>query len=155
SVSDSGLDAPPEGAGSASGVEGKKLPPPAFRFEDTTAESGITAINHSGQPGRKEYLVEAVGVGPAVLDYDNDGKMDLFVPDGDVFSNYTLEKALDAKDPTKLRTILKQKSERQRTYRDCLYHNLGGGRFEEVGERAGVADERWSFGALGWDCDGD
>src|SRR5262245_53577125 len=64
--------------------------PPAFRFEDVAAACGITAMNHSGTAGVKEYLVEAVGPGPACLDYDRDGLMDFYVPDGDVFSNYDL-----------------------------------------------------------------
>jgi hypothetical protein len=152
---DTGLDRPPEGAGSASGPAGEKLTPPAFRFEDVSAESGVTAVNHSGLKGEKEYLVEAVGVGPAWFDYDRDGRMDLYLPDGDVFSNYVLDKVVDPTKPDSLRTVLKAKDPRPQRFRDHLYRNLGGGKFEEVAVAAGVADERWSFGALAWDYDGD
>src|SRR5437016_4913673 len=60
-----GLNLPPPGAGAPLGSPDEKRPPPAFRFEDWSEESGIAAVNHSGRAGVKEYLPEAVGVGPA------------------------------------------------------------------------------------------
>ena len=150
---DSGLDRPPAEAGSAQSSE--KLPPPAFQFVDMTAFSGMTAVNHSGKLGVKEYLLEAVGVGPACLDYDRDGLMDFYVPDGDVFANYDLVKEPDPANPSVFRPVLKPKAVRVETYRDHLWHNLGNGKFEDVTEKAGVGDERWSFGALAWDYDAD
>ena len=150
---DSGRDTPDPSAGSASAV---KAGPPAFRFEDATAGSGIAdRVNHSGRAGVKEYLVEAVGPGPSWLDYDHDGRMDLYVPDGDVLSNYALLHEPDPASPSKTRSLLRAKDPRPEVYRDHLYRNLGGGKFEDVSERAGIADERWSFGSLAWDYDGD
>ena len=152
-MSDQGLTKPPEGAGGGS-TRGTR-PPPAFRFEDRSAASGITAVNHSGTQGVKEYLIEAVGPGPAVLDFDHDGRMDLFVPDGDVFDNYDLVKETDPNKPGELRPVLRPKSPRPKPIRDHLYRNVGDGRFEDVTDKAGIGDEDWSFGALAWDYDAD
>ena len=47
------------------------------RFTDVTAASGITFVNATGDPDRKDYIFEVKGGGVAALDYDNDGWMDL------------------------------------------------------------------------------
>jgi hypothetical protein len=135
--------------------KGVTLPPPAFRWNDATPSSGIGATNHSGRAGVKDYLVEAVGVGPAWLDYDRDGDLDLYEPEGDVLENYALEKAPDPADPDKRRPVLRRSANPSVSYRDRLWRNDGGGRFTDVAAEAGVADERWSFGSLAWDFDGD
>ena len=155
-MADSGLSRPPKGSESARVHEA--LPKPAFRFEDVTEGSGISAVNHSGARGVKEYLFEAVGPGPACLDYDRDGLMDFYVPDGDEFQNYRLVKEPDPANPTRLRSILRMKSPRATAGDDHpahLWHNLGNGKFEDVAERAGVTNLRWGFGALAFDYDGD
>ncbi len=48
-----------------------------MRFTDVTAASGITFVNATGDPDRKDYIFEVKGGGVAALDYDNDGWMDL------------------------------------------------------------------------------
>jgi hypothetical protein len=152
-MADSGLDRPGKDAGPA--LVHETLPPPAFRFEDVSDASGIDAVNHSGVAGVKEYLFEAVGPGPACLDFDRDGLMDLYVPDGDEFQNYRLMKEPDPSNPSRLRAALQMKSPRQKDFPAHLYRNLGNGRFEDVAERAGVTNLRWGFGALAWDYDAD
>jgi hypothetical protein len=132
-----------------------RLPPPAFRFEDVAAAAGIAAVNHSGRRGVKEYLVEAVGVGPAWLDYDGDGDLDLYEPEGNVLSNYRLVHEPDPARPGANRPALRAKEPQPEVLRDRLWRNDGGGAFTDVAEAAGVADERWSFGALAFDYDGD
>src|SRR5687767_2484885 len=51
---------------------------PRIRLRDTRGASGISTVNHSGTQGVKEFLIEAVGVGPACLDFDNDGWLDFY-----------------------------------------------------------------------------
>src|SRR5438132_20506 len=47
------------------------------------SESGIGDLSdHTGVEGSKDWMVETVGHGAAVFDYDGDGRLDLFVPDG-------------------------------------------------------------------------
>lgn len=152
-MAESGLNAPPAGAGAAQAQERRS--PPAFRFSDHSAASGITAVNHSGTAGVKEYLFEAVGPGFACLDFDRDGLMDFYVPDGDIFDHYDLVREPDPKAPGKVRPVLRERAQKATPFRDHLYRNKGDGTFEDVAVAAGVADERWSFGALAWDYDAD
>ena len=50
-------------------------------FEDITASSGIGFRHESSRTGQK-YLPESMGAGVAMLDYDNDGWLDLFFVNG-------------------------------------------------------------------------
>src|SRR4051812_50015977 len=52
-------------------------PPPLPVFADVTAASGVTFRCHSGKTQQK-YLIEAMTGGVAMLDYDGDGRLDLF-----------------------------------------------------------------------------
>lgn len=163
-----GDPARPAGAGDEGGTQGgsgmeapkgawnpfPELGPPAIRLRDWGAGSRITTTNHSGTAGVKEFLIEAVGVGPAFLDFDRDGLLDVYMPDGDEFLNYALEQV---PDPATGQVVarLRRKAEPVVRYRDQLWRNNGDGTFTDVAERAGVADERWSFGATAADFDAD
>ena len=50
-------------------------------FRDVTAGAGLEQRHHSGRSG-DFYFVEMNGAGVALLDYDNDGDLDLFFPQG-------------------------------------------------------------------------
>ena len=63
------------------------------------------------------------GFGTAWFDFDNDGHLDLLSVNGTV---QIIETLRQANDPFPLHQ------------RKLLFHNLGGGRFEDVGERAGA-----------------
>ena len=100
-------------------------------FDDVTGASGL------GPPSW-----ELTGFGTAFLDFDNDGRLDLLAVDGAV---RILEALEQAGDPRPLRQV------------DQLFHNLGDGRFEVLGERAGAAFGRAtvSRGAAVGDLDDD
>ena len=127
-------------------LEGGAPPPPAaassspraapsarFRFVDVAAQAGVTREILSGRPG-KEHLLDSAGTGAAFLDYDGDGRLDLYVVN-----------AWRLDGP---RVVERG--------RNALYHALPGGRFEDVTDRAGVEGEgRWGAGVAVADYDGD
>ncbi|MHC4548942.1 MAG: CRTAC1 family protein [Planctomycetota bacterium] len=125
------------------------VPPPTvepagdlpFAFVDVGGQIGYTMRNESGTDGYKEFIVEAMPPGLAVADYDGDGDMDLFCPNGNNIERYDKKNGvihLLADGP-----------------RNELYWNLDGKRFERGGKAAGVDDDLWSFGAVAGDLDND
>src|SRR5215470_5066604 len=58
------------------------LPPIHVDFRDVAAEAGLVAENVSGGEDKKRYILETTGNGVAILDYDGDGLMDVFFPNG-------------------------------------------------------------------------
>src|SRR5215467_10125554 len=56
------------------------------KFTDITLQAGLgNARNVSGPVDNKQYLVEEMGCGVALIDYDNDGWLDIFLPNGSAF----------------------------------------------------------------------
>jgi hypothetical protein len=100
-------------------------------FRDVAAEAGI-AFQHHAAP-EKKYIVESMSGGVALLDYDNDGKIDIYLTD-----SLTVD---TAKDPQKARS--------------ALYRNLGQGKFQDVTDTAGVGHPGWAMGVCTADVDGD
>ena len=90
------------------------------------------AFEHHSAPDKK-YIVESMSGGVALFDYDNDGRIDIYLVD-----SLTVE---TAKDP--------------KAARSALYRNLGDGRFQDVTDKAGVAHPGWGMGACTADVDGD
>ncbi len=107
------------------------LKPPQLRFEDLAPAAGLTGINVSGSDKQQQYIVENTGTGVAIFDYDNDGLPDLFFVNGDRFEG--------AGPPA----------------RHYLYHNLGGLKFEDVTEKAGITHTDWGQGVCAGDIDDD
>jgi hypothetical protein len=103
-------------------------------FADITKQSGIAKFRHiSGSPA-KETIVETMGSGVALLDYDNDGWLDIYLVNG---STFAVMKGL-APAP-----------------RAMLLHNNHDGTFTDVTDKAGVGNERWGFGVAVADFDND
>jgi hypothetical protein len=100
-------------------------------FRDITREAGITFSHHAAP--EKKYIVESMSGGVALFDYDNDGRLDIYFVD-----SLTVD---TAKDP--------------KAARSELYRNLGGARFENVTEKAGVGHPGWGMGVCTADVDGD
>ncbi len=105
---------------------------PAVAFADATAASGIAFTHVSGARGKK-YLPETMGAGVAMLDYDADGKQDLFFLQGAEWPDHASDPAPTCK----------------------LYKNLGGMKFEDVTQAAGCGLSLIGMGATAADYDGD
>ena len=65
-----------------------KTPPPPgpqarspLTFTNITAQLGVN-FRHAASKTSHKYLLETMGAGVAILDYDNDGRMDLFFTNG-------------------------------------------------------------------------
>ncbi len=99
-----------------------------------TKVAGITYRNVCGSPPQLPIL-EQNGQGVGIIDYDGDGWVDLFVPNGATKSGWR----------------------RKQTPGCRLFINLGGWRFEDVTDKAVVRGKAWSCGAAvaDYDADGD
>ncbi len=107
------------------------------RFKDVTAAAGIKNANF--------------GTSAAWLDYDRDGKADLFVSN---YVQWSKEKDLWCSLDGKTKSYCTPESYKGAAAK--LYHNLGGGRFEDVSQKAGIADPNSkSLGVTVLDYNGD
>ncbi len=112
----------------------------AANFVDITAGSGIDFRYQASHTSRK-YLLETMGSGVALFDFDNDGRLDVFFANG---------APLD--DPTPRRS-LPQKS--GPTFWNRLYHQKRDGTFEDVTEKAGLQGTGYTMGVAVGDYDND
>jgi len=112
----------------------RPLPPgmkaPTVDFRDVAAQAGLNAVVVSGEL-EQTFVVENTGTGVAIFDYDNDGLPDIFLVQGDRLKP----------GPVPLTPH--------------LYHNLGGLRFEDVTEKAGIGHLGWGQGVCAGDVDND
>ena len=103
-------------------------------FVDVTHAAGIDKFHHRSGTPEKGTILETPGSGVALLDYDNDGWLDIYLLNGSTFP------ALKGKEAPP---------------RAMLLHNNHDGTFTDVTEKAGVANERWGFGVAVGDYDND
>lgn len=103
-------------------------------FEDMTDKTALAAFKHRSGTPAKDYIFEAPSGGAAIFDYDGDGRPDIYLVNGSTVP------ALLGKE---------------KAPRAGLYHNLGNWKFEDVTDKAGVANERWGFGVAVGDYDND
>jgi hypothetical protein len=103
--------------------------PSPVQFEEVP---GLTEKTFCG--GRtKDSILESGGSGIALVDFDNDGRLDIYA-----VSAFELD------------------DKRQRiSHPNALYRNLGGLKFKNVAQEAGVAAAAWGNGACAGDFDGD
>ena len=116
------------------------LPPDSLRFEEIAEQAGIRAQMRCGGP-EKRWIPEANGSGAAWLDYDNDGLMDLLIVNGSTIEQ--LRKTVAGEPPA---------PEKGGVY---LFRNLGNGKFQDVTEKAGLANGYWGTGANATDYNND
>jgi hypothetical protein len=105
--------------------------PPSLLFEDVTEVAGITFQQRSAP--EKKYILESMSGGVALLDFDNDNKLDIFL-----VNSLTVDTA-----------------DQPASAPSALYRNLGNGRFEDVAKSAGIAEVGWGVGVCVADYDGD
>jgi enediyne biosynthesis protein E4 len=102
------------------------------QFVDVSEQAGIHFTHTSGASGRL-YLPETMGAGCAFLDYDGDGRQDLF------FVNSSRLPGFRGKGP----------------FYSALYRNRGDGTFQDVTRPAGLAFECYGMGCAVGDYDND
>lgn len=112
----------------------------AIEFAEVAGARGIHAKMRSGGP-EKRWIPEANGSGAAWLDYDSDGLMDLLIVNGSGIDD--------------LRRVVAGQPPAPATNGVYLFHNLGNGKFEDVTERAGLANAYWGTGANAADYNND
>ncbi len=113
---------------------------PAESFVDVTARLGVNFKYLASHTSRK-YLLETMGPGVALFDYDDDGRLDIFLVNGAPLA-----------DPTTKGTI-PQKTGPQ--YWNRLYHQKVDGTFEDVTEKAGLQGVGYGMGVAVGDYDND
>jgi tetratricopeptide (TPR) repeat protein len=101
-----------------------------------------------------EAGVEDVGAGMSVswLDYDNDGRQDLYV--ADMWTAAGLRVAMQEKFQANASEEVRE-FYRRHAMGNCLYRNQRNGKFEDVGERSGTLMGRWAWSSDSWDIDHD
>jgi hypothetical protein len=103
-------------------------------FKDITESAGLaTWKNTTGSP-EKKIIIEAKGSGVCLIDYDNDGWLDIYLVNGSTFDAV----AGKAASP-----------------HAALFHNNHDGTFTDLTAKAGVANDRWGLGCAVGDYDND
>jgi enediyne biosynthesis protein E4 len=110
------------------------------KFVDATEKLGIHFVQQAS-PTSKKYLLETMGSGVALFDYDNDGRLDIFFTNGARIDDPMPVGAMPRKDGPQ--------------YWNRLYHQKPDGTFEDVTEKAGLAGIGYSTGVAVGDYDND
>ena len=103
-------------------------------FENITKQAGLTAWHHTMGTPEMKFIIEANGSGVALLDYDRDGWLDIYLVNGSTYD------AMSGKATPP---------------HAALFHNNHDGTFTDVAEKAGVQNDRWGFGVAVGDYDND
>jgi len=111
-----------------------------IRFEEVAERAGIH-FTHSFGAEKLGSLLESTGAGAVWFDYNNDGWMDLYVVTGK-----PLAKGMHPYPLRKMPAVLPH---------NHLYRNDGKGHFTDVTEKAKVAGDLFSMGAIAADYDND
>ena len=103
-------------------------------LQDVTDKTAMANFKHRSGSPEKNYIFETTSGGVAIFDYDGDGRADVYLLNGSTVA------ALEGKE---------------KPPRSALYRNLGNWKFEDVTDKAGVANERWGSGVAVGDYDND
>ena len=122
----------------AAATEAPKVVP--GKFVDITQQSRIDFLAQASHTDKK-YLIETMGSGVALFDYDNDGRLDIFLANGTPLSDPTPKGSIPQKTGPK--------------YWNRLYHQKPDGTFEDVTEKAGLQGIGYDMGVAVGDYDND
>jgi hypothetical protein len=103
-------------------------------LQDVAEKAGLAKWKHVMGTPAKKFILETVGSGVALIDYDNDGWLDIYLVNGSTYE------AMAGKEPSPP---------------SALFHNNHDGTFTDVAAKAGVTNDRWGFGAVVGDYDND
>ena len=103
-------------------------------FQDVAQKAGLTSWTHIMGTPEKNFIIETNGSGVGLIDYDNDGWLDIYLVNG------STDDALSGKTPPP---------------HAALFHNNHDGTFTDVAAKAGVTNDRWGVGAAVADYDND
>ena len=109
-------------------------------FVDVTEKDGVHFLGRASHTSKK-YLIETMGSGVALFDYDNDGRLDIFFVNGAPLSNPTAKGSIPQKTGPE--------------YWNRLYHQKPDGTFEDVTEKAGLQGIGYGMGVAVGDYDND
>lgn len=156
----------------------------SVKLNDVTAASGVQFTYRNGREAGVLSIVESLGGGVGMFDYDGDGMLDLVFPGGGSFGPGEKISGLPAGLFRQIAPFAFQEvsaeagiAQAGKYTHGCtigdydndgfgdvfvtgygglaLFHNQGDGTFQEVHSPAGLADQQWSSSA-GWgDLDGD
>src|ERR1700678_715659 len=103
-------------------------------FQEVAEKAGLTHWRHVMGSEDPRFILETVGSGVALIDYDNDGWLDIYLVNGSTYDAM----AGKASPP-----------------HAALFHNNHDGTFTDVAQQAGVTNDRWGFGVAVGDYDND
>lgn len=144
----------PAGAPRAATGAGARVPDSSMpRFTDVTAATGIDFRHTTGAAGRK-YMPETMGSGCAFIDYDNDGRQDILLINGQPWPDVEAFTRSGGRKPAARSDQRRSGAGRPSTM--ILYRNDPAGRFVDVTEAVGLDKPLYGMGvAVGdWDNDG-
>lgn len=158
--------------------------PDYLRMADVTEASGVNFVYDNGRAAGFHTIIESLGGGIGLVDYDNDGRHDLFCPGGGKFNEQKITSGLpsalfrnlgdwhfaDITAPARIGQAPHLTHGCSAADYDAdgfadllvtgfgglqLFHNLGDGSFEEVHHEVGMDDTLWSSSAAWADFNGD
>jgi enediyne biosynthesis protein E4 len=103
-------------------------------FQEVAQKAGLTRWKHVMGADEPHFILDTIGSGVALIDYDNDGWLDIYLVNGSTYD------AIAGKTSPP---------------HAALFHNNHDGTFTDVAQQAGVTNDRWGFGVAVGDYDND
>src|SRR5262245_27780409 len=110
-------------------------------FEDVTAKTGIEFTYRNGEEAEHMAIIESLGGGLALIDYDRDGRLDILLLGGGYYSK-PLADYVEYKNGQPVivndRFVPKSPAPEVRGHPCKLYRNLGDWKFQDVTKEVGL-----------------